>query len=62
LGSAIVKLLPHTEQLNPLIRACEDDPAAGRTLVDVFSGNSLSYALLKHPAALARTVWEIVDH
>ena len=55
-------LLPHLEQLNPLIRACEDDPAAGRTLVDVFSGNSLSYALLKQSAALARTVWEIVDH
>jgi hypothetical protein len=48
------------EQLNPLIRACGDDPAAGRTLVDVFSGNFPSYALLKHPAALARTVWEIV--
>ena len=59
-GSAIVKLLPHMEQLNPLIRACGEDPAAGRTLVDVFSGNSPSYALLKHPAALARTVREIV--
>jgi hypothetical protein len=40
-GRAIVKLLPHMEQLNPLIRACGDDPAAGRTLVDVFSGNPL---------------------
>ncbi len=59
-GRAIIKLLLHLEQLNPLIRACEDDPAAGRTLVDVFSGNSPSYALLKHPAALARTVREIV--
>jgi len=60
-GCVIMKILPHFEQLNPLIRACEGDPAAARTLVDVFSGNLPSYALLKHPVALARTVREIVD-
>ena len=59
-GRALMKLLPHMEQLNPLIKACEGDPAAGHTLVDVFSGNQPSYALLKHPGALARTVREVV--
>ena len=60
-GRAIMKLLPHMQQLNSLVRACEGDPTANRTLVDVFAGNAPSYALLKHPGALARTVREIVS-
>ncbi len=56
-----MKLLPHMQQLNPLVRACEGDPTANRTLVNVFAGNAPSYALLKHPGALARTVRELVS-
>jgi hypothetical protein len=56
-----MKLLPHVEQLNPLIRACEGDRLPAATLVDVFSGDSPSYGLLKHPVAPVRTVRETVD-
>ena len=55
-----MKLLPRREHLGPLFRSSENDPAASRTLADVFSGNAPAYALLKHPRTLARAVRESV--
>lgn len=52
-GHALVNLVPNLELIEPLFKACEKDPAARRTLVESFTGDTPVYSLLKHPGALA---------
>ena len=48
-GLAFVKLVPRMEVLEPLFNACEKDPEARRTTVEIFTGDAPIYGLLKHP-------------
>ncbi len=50
-GLAFVKLIPKMEVLEPLFKASEKDPAARRTMVEIFTGDTPIYGLLKHPKA-----------
>ncbi|MDP8940384.1 MAG: NAD(P)/FAD-dependent oxidoreductase [Actinomycetota bacterium] len=52
-GHALVNLVPNLELMEPLFKACEKDPAARRTLVESFTGDTPVYSLLKHPRILA---------
>ncbi len=52
-GHALVNLVPNLALLEPLFKACEKDPAARRTLIEGFTGDSPVYNLLKHPRMLA---------
>jgi len=52
-GLAFVKLLPKMELLEPLFKACEKDSAARRTMLEIFTGDTPIYGLLKHPKVAA---------
>jgi menaquinone-9 beta-reductase len=52
-GHALVNLVPNVELLEPVFKACEKDPAARKTLIEAFTGDTPVYGLLKHPKALA---------
>jgi hypothetical protein len=41
------------EVLEPLFKASEIDSAARRTMVEIFTGDTPIYGLLKHPKAAA---------
>ena len=47
--------------LEPLFKACEKDPVTRRTLVETFTGDAPTYALLKHPRAFGRAVRNAVQ-
>jgi flavin-dependent dehydrogenase len=51
-GLALVKLIPRMELLEPLFRASEKDSAARRTIVEIFTGDTPIYGLLRHPQLL----------
>ena len=55
-GHALVNLVPNLEMMEPLFKACEKDPAARKTLVETFTGDTPAYSLLKHPKTLAATL------
>jgi geranylgeranyl reductase family protein len=59
-GHAVVTLLPNLSMLEPVFKACEDDPEASRTLISSFTGDAPIYTMLKHPAALARAAGAVV--
>jgi hypothetical protein len=61
LGTRDYETTPAHGAAQPAHQGLRRRPAASRTLVDVFSGDSPSYGLLKHPVALVRTVRETVD-
>lgn len=52
-GHALVNLVPNLRMVEPLFKACERDPAARKTLVESFTGDTPVYSLLKHPKTLA---------
>ena len=52
-GLAFVKLIPKMEVLEPLFKASEIDSAARRTMVEIFTGDTPIYGLLKHPKVAA---------
>ena len=39
-GHALVNLVPNLEMMEPLFKACEKDPAARKTLVETFTGDT----------------------
>jgi geranylgeranyl reductase family protein len=59
-GHALVNLVPNMTLLEPLFKACEGDRAAGRALVESFTGDAPVYSLLKHPATFANALKEVV--
>lgn len=59
-GHALVNLVPNMSVLEPLFKACEGDPAAGRALVESFTGDAPVYSLLKHPATFASALRDVV--
>jgi len=59
-GYALVNLVPNLMMIEPLFKACENDPAARRTLVEAFTGDTPVYSLLKHPRTLTRALKESV--
>ncbi|CAN5741275.1 geranylgeranyl reductase family protein [soil metagenome] len=59
-GHALVSLVPNLDMMEPLFKACENDPAARKTLVESFTGDTPVYSLLKHPRTLATTVRGVV--
>lgn len=52
-GLAFAKLIPKMEVLEPLFKASEKDSAARRTMVEIFTGDTPVYSLLKHPKVAA---------
>ena len=52
-GHALVNLIPNLEMMEPLFKACEKDPEARKTLIEVFTGDAPIYGFLKHPKMLA---------
>ena len=52
-GHALVNLIPNLELMEPLFKACEKDPEARRTLIEIFTGDTPIYGFLKHPKMLA---------
>ncbi|HEX5849441.1 MAG TPA: NAD(P)/FAD-dependent oxidoreductase [Rubrobacter sp.] len=59
-GYALVNLVPNLMMIEPLFKACENDPAARRTLVEAFTGDTPVYSLLKHPRTLTRALKDSV--
>ncbi len=59
-GYALVNLVPNLMMIEPLFKACENDPGARRTLVEAFTGDTPVYSLLKHPRTLTRALKESV--
>ena len=59
-GYALTNLVPNLHTLEPLFAACEKDPEARRALVEAFTGDAPTYALLKHPRTIARAIREAV--
>ena len=59
-GHALVNLVPNMDLLEPLFKACERDQAASRALVESFTGDAPVYSLLKHPAAFATALKDVV--
>ena len=59
-GYALVNLVPNLTMIEPLFKACEKDPAARRTLVEAFTGDTPVYSLLKHPRTLTRALKDSV--
>jgi geranylgeranyl reductase family protein len=59
-GYALVNLVPNLMMIEPLFKACEKDPAARRTLVEAFTGDTPVYSLLKHPRTLTRALKDSV--
>jgi menaquinone-9 beta-reductase len=55
-GYALVNLVPNMMLLDPIFKACEKDPKARRTLLEVFTGDAPVYNLLKHPSTLAKAL------
>jgi geranylgeranyl reductase family protein len=55
-GYALTNLVPNLQTIEPLFKACEKDPDAGRTLIEGFTGDAPVYSLLKHPRALGRAL------
>lgn len=52
-GHALVNLVPNLEMMEPLFKACEEDPEARETLIESFTGDTPIYSFLKHPRTLA---------
>jgi geranylgeranyl reductase family protein len=59
-GYALTNLVPNLHAMEPLFAACEKDPEARRALVEAFTGDAPTYALLKHPRMIARAIREAV--
>jgi len=57
-GHAMVNLVPNLGMMEPLFKACEQDPAARRALMESFTGDAPVYSLLKHPGTLATALRE----
>jgi geranylgeranyl reductase family protein len=55
-GHALVSLIPSLSMLEPVFEACADDPKAGRTLIEGFTGDAPIYSMLKHPKTLLGAV------
>jgi flavin-dependent dehydrogenase len=59
-GYAFINLVPNMEMLEPLFKASEKDPAAHRTIVEIFTGDTPIYGLLRHPRVLANALRDTV--
>ena len=55
-GYALTNLVPNLQVMEPLFAACAKDPEAKRALVEAFTGDAPTYALLKHPRMLANAI------
>ncbi|WP_165874249.1 geranylgeranyl reductase family protein [Rubrobacter taiwanensis] len=55
-GYALTNLVPSLSMMEPLFKECEKDPELRRTLVASFTGDTAVYGLIRHPAALVRTL------
>ena len=55
-GYALTNLVPNLQTMEPLFAACQKDPGARRALVEAFTGDAPTYALLKHPRMLANAI------
>ncbi len=55
-GYALTNLVPNLQMIEPLFKACEQDPGARLTLIEGFTGDTPVYSLLKHPRSLGRAV------
>jgi geranylgeranyl reductase family protein len=55
-GLALIKALPNLEVLETLFKASESDAAARQTMVEIFTGDTPTYGLLRHPRLLTNTL------